>query len=154
MIWKRKSRISFAVTIWLDARKVTVTVNVTVLDRERGRRNVAIRHAFRRSTTTMGERICPKSVLRKTATQPISPHEWFPPRTWNRAAVTLWQEADEVVQGCRTQSVRWRTYWRASSVRDGDDDATIAGGWTLHTSNQTDLSHARKRSSRISRQLR
>jgi hypothetical protein len=64
---KRKSRIALPVTIRLDARKVTVTVDRTVLDRERGKRHVRIRHAFRRSTTTMGEWISPKTVLRKAA---------------------------------------------------------------------------------------
>jgi hypothetical protein len=52
-------------------------VDGTVVDRERGGRHVPIRHAFRGSTTTMGERILPKAVLRKAATQPISSYEWI-----------------------------------------------------------------------------
>jgi hypothetical protein len=77
MIRKRESHIALPVTIRFDARKVMVTVDWTVLDHERGKRHIPIGHTFRRSKTTMGERISPKTVLREVTTQPFSSHEWF-----------------------------------------------------------------------------
>jgi hypothetical protein len=77
MFRQREGRIVVPVTIRLDARKVTVMVDRTVLDRERGSRHVPIGQAFRRSTSTVGERISPKTVLRKVAIQPFSPYKRF-----------------------------------------------------------------------------
>jgi hypothetical protein len=73
----REGRTIILVTLQLDARKVTATVDRTVLDRERGSRHVPTRHTFRGSTSTVGERISPKTVLQKVAIQPISPHKRF-----------------------------------------------------------------------------